>query len=406
MDSTARYLLTGFGFTAAIVAGMFFLAGDEPGRAVSVGALILVAGGWAVAGWLASAKRVGAAPAGTESTSGAEAGQLKGAAELFERCAEQCLSHFGQINEDVQRTQALLADAIGTLTDSFHGMTALTDEQRRIALEATTLGGEGDTVRQFDEFVADTAEVMSRIVDNIVANSKLGVEVVDMTEGISRQTETIRGLLTEIGAIAKQTNLLALNAAIEAARAGEAGRGFAVVADEVRDLSARTTSFSQQISALIENMKDSVRQTERAIQRMAGQDMGFALESKRRVEEIVETMERHGRMRQEAIGRLAADSGQVADHIGRAITALQFQDMVSQLLAHVSRSVEAMRDSVDAVSAMGRALCAVGSERQAAGEALRQHASRVAASLERLAALKQGNPVGQQNLGHGDVELF
>jgi uncharacterized protein YukE len=91
------------------------------------------------------------------------------------------------------------------------------------------------------------------------------MELVGLTDNIAARTQDVQSILSEIGAIAKQTNLLALNAAIEAARAGEAGRGFAVVADEVRDLSGRTSQFSQQINKVIQNMQVTVKQTEEAI---------------------------------------------------------------------------------------------------------------------------------------------
>jgi methyl-accepting chemotaxis protein len=405
MTFAARFLLIGLGWSVVVGLGLFATTDGTATWTATLMTMGLLVSGWVMAGLISAPKP------GDDHLARQEAHSHQSVTEfihLFDRCAEQCAVQFGNINDDVQRTQSLLADAIGHLTESFHGMTALTDEQRRIALEATSPGSDGDQLRQFDQFVADTSQVMGRIVDNVVTNSKLGVEVVDMTEGISNHTEKVRGLLTEISAIAKQTNLLALNAAIEAARAGEAGRGFAVVADEVRDLSARTTSFSQQINVLMETMKESVHQTERAIQRMAGQDMGFALESKKRVEEIVQAMDSQGKARREAIDQLVAGSDRVAEQVNRAITALQFQDMVSQLMSHVTRCVDGMRDSVEGMSTMGRSLCAVldRADDIAAAESLKESAARIAASLERLTALQNGNPVGQQSYGHGDVELF
>jgi len=327
---------------------------------------------------------------------------------LLREAAEQFGRQFAAARGEMQRVQSLLQEAINDLTVSFQGMHSQTEEQRNLTLAVTSGSADGETVIQFDEFVRDTSSVMERVVESVVGNSKLGMELVEMTDNIAKHAKDVQSILSEIGSIAKQTNLLALNAAIEAARAGEAGRGFAVVADEVRDLSARTTQFSQQINTLMQSMQVSVSQTETAIKSMASQDMTFALESKQQVEDIIHAMEKQNTSRVQAIGALGGSAMAVEILVGKAITALQFQDLVSQLLAHVGRRINAMDGVMRELNELGATLEEEGRSHDAHGAiaSLRQEQGRIIAALKNIEAQTINNPVDQKAMTQGDIELF
>ena len=407
MDFFGKSFWSGIAWTL-LVGGAFLLLSpfDQPAVA-AVAAMVLVGLGWHVAAYLSR----GGGAHSTSSDPHHCADETALMAEfhlLLAECVREFSAQYDAIRSEIDRVQGLLSEAIQQLTTSFQGMHEQADQQRRLAVSVTGGAEEGDSGIRFDQFVRNTSDVMQRVVDSVVSNSKLGMELVELTDGIAQGARNVQGILSEIGAIAKQTNLLALNAAIEAARAGEAGRGFAVVADEVRDLSARTTQFSQQISSLMQGMQGSVQQTEDAIQRMASQDMTFALESKQRVEEIILTMEDQNRQRMEAIGQLGAAAQEMDGRVNVAITALQFQDMVSQLIAHVHRRVEALHAVVDHLGELGDVLRAdaAAMNSRAAVESLRRETAKISSSLKSLATETTNNPVGQGAMTQGDIELF
>jgi methyl-accepting chemotaxis protein len=109
-----------------------------------------------------------------------------------------------------------------------------------------------DTAKQGGSIVEETLTKMRRIAESVGATAK-------KMEELGKSSDQIGRIIGVIDDIADQTNLLALNAAIEAARAGEQGRGFAVVADEVRKLAERTTTATKEIAQMIKNIQDETK---------------------------------------------------------------------------------------------------------------------------------------------------
>ena len=304
---------------------------------------------------------------------------------------------------ELGNTQAILGDAIAKLIDNFTAMAEEVRAQQALTLFITEggTGNEDQNAKQkFEHFVQSTSDAMNEFVDSTVQNSKHAMELVEKMDAINAQVSGILGILSEVESIAKQTNLLALNAAIEAARAGEAGRGFAVVADEVRNLSENTNKFSKQIRALVGNVSDSLISAEQSINKLAATDMTFVMDSKQRVQIMMTDLTALNETIAGNAVELNLINAKVEQNVAVAVSTLQFQDMSSQLLAHAQMRLTALQEVANEMRK--------GTDRPDRGEYLEQIAAYNRSLHEHVVLLdeKKSNPVAQDNFATGDIELF
>ncbi len=322
--------------------------------------------------------------------------------DLLHMMNEEFEAQIAGSKSELGQLQSVLSDAIGKLIDSFTTLEAITRRQQELALSLAQRGesgdGNSDQHLSFEKFLAETTETLTFFVDNTVQNSMLGMDLVGKMDDISRKVNQILDILGELESIASQTNLLALNAAIEAARAGEAGRGFAVVADEVRNLSVRSNGFSQQIRQQMTLVNGSVSEAEKVILGISSKDMNFALSSKQNVDIMIGRIEALNASMLETANELSVNADIVKQNVQTAVTSLQFQDMATQLVAHTGRRLEVIDNILSGIAAIDEAWV----DDNDRLERWHQKVSNARDLIERT----RRNPVSQMNVDAGDIELF
>jgi len=213
------------------------------------------------------------------------------------------------------------------------------------------LGGRGDDHHSIGEYSDETETLVDGLVTSLQDIHTASLVVSEQFNNMLVILDTVKTLVGEIGNINSQTNLLALNAAIEAARAGEAGRGFAVVADEVRNLSRRTETFSKEIGGHIGELNKSISQVTETVGTVIAFDMDTQLNANKRIHDMwAEVMALVGDAGTRS-NRVSKVAGDIENLINQGVTQLQFEDITTQQLEQIYLRLNAIKTMMqDALS--------------------------------------------------------
>ena len=263
------------------------------------------------------------------------------AADRLEQVGSVVSSASTELSAQIEQSDRGAAESAQRLSEAATAMNEMNATVQEVARNASSASAASISTREKAEAGAQVVEKAVHSIEDVHAKS---LALKDDMALLNEHSQDITRIMGVISDIADQTNLLALNAAIEAARAGEAGRGFAVVADEVRKLAEKTMASTHDVGNAIKAIQESTAKSTASVDNAVAQieeATQFANESGRALEEIVATAE----VTADQVNAIAAASEEqsaASEEINHSI--LECNDMSRQIAEAMAEAAKAVSD--------------------------------------------------------------
>ena len=243
--------------------------------------------------------------------------------------------------QHIEASRSQMEIAVTELTTRFSSIVDRLDQ----AMQASTLSsdsGSQNLVQVFEQSQMDLQLVLQALRASMDSNSALHSQVQQLEQFIKE----LQAMAAEVSSIASQTNLLAINAAIEAAHAGEAGRGFSVLSQEVRKLAAQSGETGQRMAQKVAAITSAIETTRSSAVQIAQSQTESLTQSQHGVSSVMERFQGLVTELNHSAQVLQDESRGIQTEIVQSLVQLQFQDRVSQMMSHVLDNMAQLTQSI------------------------------------------------------------